>query len=482
MRASYASEVWDPIWLGYDPAGPDDQPLLASTAPERRAAARQWIHAAWQLHQDGIDPYAVWIARARQLGLSPWLSMRMNDVHETNDERSYLHSEFWRRRPDLRRVPYRAVERRDRAFDYGRAEVRAHHFRLIEEPAARYDLDGLELDWMRFGAHFRPGCEAAGAELLTEFTQDVRRLLDDWQQRRGHRIKLGARVASRPQTALGLGMDAVAWARLKLVDMLVVTPFWESCEPDMPIEIWRALLDGTAVTLAAGLEINVRPDPWTLEQKNSLETTRGAAISLLDRGADRIYLFNFMDDPTGAVPLLSRDYPALLRQVGSIETMAGLPRRHLLTFADTWATGEPPALPLPAHCEAGRWRAFRLPIGPAPGTGRAQVRLGPTVPAPPPGRGPGSRSRQSRDSGTGDQAAANALELRLNGELCRLVETGDTRGAGAVAPAVLPPRPEFPLHSWEAPPAALRRGYNVIEVVPGQQVTIGWVEIAIAPQ
>jgi len=450
MRTSYASSVWDPIWLGYHPAGPDDQPLLASTPPELRATARTWIHTAWQLDQDGIDPYAIWIERARQLGLSPWLSMRMNDIHYVNDERSYLHSELWRRRPDLRRVPYRALEWRDRAFDYGQAEVRAYHLRLVEELAARYDCDGLELDWMRFGFHFRPGHEAAGAVLLTGLVQEVRRLLDDWQQRRGHRIKLGARVPSRPQTALGLGMDALTWARQGLVDMLVITPFWESCEPDMPVEIWRALLEGTQVTLAAGLEINVRPDPHTLQQPGSLETTRGAAISLLDRGADRIYLFNFMDDATGAVPLLSRDYPALLRQVGSRETMAGHPRRHVLTFADTWATGEPPALPLPKACRAGWWHAFRLPIGPAPGQERVQVRLGLCV---------------------GGVAEAQALEVRLNGERCCFEGEADLES----------PRPSFPLYAWAVAPAAARRGYNVIEVIPGADLTIGWVEVGIAP-
>src|SRR5665811_923880 len=44
MRTSYASDVWDPIWRDYDPSGPDDQPLLASTQPEERANVRGWIH------------------------------------------------------------------------------------------------------------------------------------------------------------------------------------------------------------------------------------------------------------------------------------------------------------------------------------------------------------------------------------------------------------------------------------------------------
>ncbi len=120
MRTSYASQVWDPIWRGYQPGGPDDQPLLASLKPQDRVGARKWIHTAWQLAHDGIDVYERWIARCRRHGISPWLSMRMNDVHNVDDERCYIHSEFWREHPEYRRVPYRFAEWPDRAFDYGR--------------------------------------------------------------------------------------------------------------------------------------------------------------------------------------------------------------------------------------------------------------------------------------------------------------------------------------------------------------------------
>lgn len=48
QRTSFASKVWDPVWKGYDPGGPDDQPLFRSTAPAGRANARKWIHTAWE--------------------------------------------------------------------------------------------------------------------------------------------------------------------------------------------------------------------------------------------------------------------------------------------------------------------------------------------------------------------------------------------------------------------------------------------------
>jgi hypothetical protein len=448
MRTSYDSQVWDPIWRGYDPTGPDDQPLLASTKVADRARARQWIHTAWELAQSGIDVYERWINRARQLGISPWISTRMNDIHNVDDERSYIHSEFWRDNPHLRRVPYRFTEWTDRALDFGRVEVREHHLSLIRELVERYDFDGLELDWMRFGFHFRPGHEQAGAALLTQFTEDVRNILDSWQAVRGHRIKLSARVPSRPATSLGLGLDAVTWARRGLIEMLVVTPFWATAETDMPIELWQQLLAGSGVTLAAGLEILLRPYPQAEAQTNSLETARGLAAAMLYRGADRIYLFNYMDSETAMDDIAN--YPILLRELGSPETLAGKARRHVLAYADTWAPGEPRAIALPAVCEANRWCAFRLPTGPRPKTGMASVLLGIEENMP---------------------VAEGTLQVQVNGELCHF--------QGLAEPAS--PRPSCRLFRYAVALSALNDGYNLVEVLAAERVTFGWVEFALIP-
>ncbi len=466
MRTSYGSKVWDPIWRGYDPNGPDDQPLLKSYPPEGRNALRGWIHTAWQLHQDGIDPYRVWIDRSRKKKISPWISMRMNDLHCVDDEQSFLHSEFWRNNPQLRRVSYRFREWRDKAFDYGRQEVRAYHMKLVKELIERYDFDGLELDWMRFGSYFRPGYESEGVPILTAFVSHVRRLLDNAEQKRGHRIKLGARIPSRPVTAVGLGMDGVTWARKGLVDMLVITPHFATIETDMPIELWRQLLDGTNVTLAAGLELHLRPYPPGIVQENSLETARGAAISFLNRGADRVYLFNYFDLVPGTADAKfyastahgPRNYPLLLRELGSIKIMAEKPRRHIVTFTDTWAPGEIPtwakdesrAALLPASSLKNEWQEFRVPIGPKPNSGKVMAVLGLLK----------------------DPAVKNkTLEVRLNGEVCRFI-----------GPIDLPkPAPDFPAYGFDVPLPAVKRGYNLIEVLSREKTTFGWVELRITP-
>ena len=450
MRTSYASEVWDPIWLGYDPQGSDDQPLLASTAPASREVARGWIDTAWKLHLAGIDPYAVWIDRCRKVGISPWLSMRMNDVHDVDNETSYLHSKFWRTHPEFRRDPNKFTVWMDRALDFGRHEVREYSISLVRELAHRYDFDGLELDWMRFGFHFRPGHEAEGARLLTRFVREAREVLDSAEKLRGHRIMLSARVPSRPQTAVGLGMDAVTWAKEGLVDWIVITPFWASIETDMPVELWKQLLSGTRTKLATGLEVLLRPyRQYCNPFYNSVETVRGAATSMLSRGADRIYLFNYMDcNPTEQVDAEHRE---IVQEVGSLETMKGKRRRHVVTYADTWAPGEPVAKLLPSTSGPGDWRAFRVHTGPKPTCGVVKAIIGLESGAP---------------------LESGAVRLHVNCELCRF------EGLAELASAV----PECPLYAFDVPLSAMNDGYNLIELTPSKQITIGWVEFCIDPR
>jgi hypothetical protein len=425
QRTSFASEVWDPIWKGYQPDGPDDQPLLRSTPAASRAGARKWVHTAWDLARKKIDPYSLWIARARQKGLSPWISMRMNDLHNVDDPDSYMHSTFWREHPEFRRVPWRFVDWRDRAFDFAHPEVREYHFRLIEEYCGRYDFDGLELDWMRFGFHFRPGHEIKDGPLLTEFMRRTRRLLDTCEERRGHKIQLGARVPSRPQTAVHLGMDGALWAREGLVQMLVVTPFWASIETDMPMELWRRLC-GDRVTLAAGLELLLRPyHDYRPLQFNTLETVRGASASLLSRGADRIYLFNYMDSQT-AMPD-RENYSTVLRECGRLDTLADKARRHVVTYSDTLAPGEASGAQLPKTLAAGQWAAFRLHVGPRLEKGAVLLKLD----------------------------GATIGELRVNGALCQ------AKGADA----------------WNISFAI--EGSAVVDVKAAKPGRIDWVEIAM---
>lgn len=461
QRSSVESRVRQTVWDGFDPAQGNEQPFFQGMRDlpfcmpwGARAHMRRWVEHAWLLHHQGIDPYAHWIARCRSHGISPWLSMRMNDVHYVDEPEHPIHDRFWKAHPEYRRDPEHDPYN-GQCFDYGAPEVRAYQLAYVRELVARYDMDGFELDWMRNPWYFKPATEAAGCATLTAFVSQVRQFLDQRQRELGHPIKLGARVPSRPETARGLGLDASAWARQGLINKLVVAPFL-STEFDIPIERWKEWLKDTDVTLAAGLDLFVRLD--LAPTAHNLETLRGAASALLERGADQIYLFNFMDNyPAGSTGETYRAsvpaevYRRMLREIGALDTMAGKSRRHVVTPPDTWAPSEKRTATLPRDCPAAGRVAFRIPGGPAPrGLQQGQVRL-----AVEPQETTGHAS----------------WEIDVNGARCR--------DAGDMTPS---PDGTGPLCVFSVPAGVWRRGENFLEMRNNSQTAkrLVWVELAVS--
>jgi hypothetical protein len=292
----------------------------------------------------------------------------MNDVHENNNLDHPFHSALWRK-PELFRQGQPGYYAR--ALDYAHAEVRDHYRALIVETLQRYDLDGLELDFMREPYLFSVGKEQEGRKILTGWLRDIRALADDASNRRGHRVKLGVRVPSCPDTALGLGLDAPAWAKEGLVDLVVAAPRWTTLEFAMPLGKWRELL-GERVTLAGGLDVNYSPDPSTPQRLVTREEATGAAVAVLSGGADVVYLFNHFQHGHPKWPIA--EYQRTLKTFASLDVLVKLPRRHAVTFRDVTVPGETYRSPLPA---SGTQLSFTLPLGPAPAPGwQAEATVG----------------------------------------------------------------------------------------------------------
>lgn len=437
MRASFKSATREAIWE----LGDQEMPPPGS--------GQAWINNARLLHEKGLDPYAVWIARAREKGISPWLSMRMNDIHDVPNTKSYMHSTFWLKHPEFWRVPH---DTRGgwtaRALDYAHAEVREHNMDFVKELLERYDPDGLELDWMRFGWHFKAGEEAEGVAILTEFVREVRALTHAWSEKRGHPIQLGVRVPAHPDAARGLGMDGVQWGKEGLVDRIVPCPFWTTTDFDIPVELWREQLGAAAdnVVIAPGIEFNSRAYPGATPAANDLAATRGFAASAWHRGADQIYLFNYMDSDTR--PVSEGDYQELLQQGLAAEVVARLPRRYIQTFRDTVPSGFPNGVALPA---TGTEARFQQNIGPKPENASVSVILG---------------------LGKQEDAAGTNFRVTLNGVPCgAAVELEDP---GIFPGAVRALR-------FLCPPEGVKSGRNDVLVRQPEGQQLVWFEILVAP-
>ena len=399
-KTNYRSEVWESFWDGYDPEGSDDQPFFTGVPAGDLPGWRRMVHSMMELDRQGVDYPARVIARCRLRGVSPWITLRMNDVHCNDDLRHPFHGRLWRDERFFRGGGgYFA-----RGLDYAHAEVRDMYRALILETLRRYDIDGLELDFMREPYLFEPGAEAEGAKVLHDWLRVVRRLVYDESVRRGHPIRLGVRVPSRIEVAQSWGLDAVRWAHEGLVDLVVATPRWATLEYDMPLDEWAKALEGTDVTLAGGLEILHRPLPYGPADTVTREQATGAATSVLSAGADVVYLFNYFSTLAGNPTWTPEGYRRVLTAMHSLDALSALPRRHAITWRDITGVGEQYRAPLPAE---GKTLEFALATRPKPPAGAQvtlELRLEQPVGAPAPAaavNGVAAEYRATRPDGDG---------------------------------------------------------------------------------
>ncbi len=74
--------MWDVHGRGFDPTRDDQQPYFGDTPQSDRDALRRWAHNLRLMLDAGVDPMKQMIDRCRQKGISPWVSVRINDYVE----------------------------------------------------------------------------------------------------------------------------------------------------------------------------------------------------------------------------------------------------------------------------------------------------------------------------------------------------------------------------------------------------------------
>ena len=297
----------------------------------------------------------------------------MNDVHCANDLSNFMHSMFVVEHPQFWRVPNDPGGNwTNRALNFRYPEVRKHLTDFIDERFRRYDFDGIELDWMRFGYHLTPGHEREEAHFLTEVVEYTRQAARQWSAKRGHPIGVAVRVPAVPEAAAGLGMDAVDWAKKDLVDLIVPCPFWTTMDFDIPLEEWNKALAGTDVSLAAAAEFRVLAYPGAEARPCTVDQLHGFAAAEKFRGTTNIYLFNWMDCDTR--PVGEEEYHRMLRDGFCDAFLASCPRELPLTFHDTVPPEVGNGAQLPKNTKGPT--VFVIPSGPRPSGQTGKIIVG----------------------------------------------------------------------------------------------------------
>jgi uncharacterized lipoprotein YddW (UPF0748 family) len=135
----------------------------------------------------GNDPVGETIQTAKTLSIAPFISYRMNDHHYLYQENAFIHPKFWRNHKNywLCNTGYPSVKGDNRYFNYLIEPVRDYYFNLLEELTARYDIAGIELDFMRSPIFFAVEDLEAGKIVMTQFVTRIRNMLAIYGEKRG---------------------------------------------------------------------------------------------------------------------------------------------------------------------------------------------------------------------------------------------------------------------------------------------------------
>ena len=259
-----------------------------------------WGQNLKKLHDGGIDPYDVWIRRCREKNVSPWISIRMNDVHYAFDMSYAGHSSFWREHPEFWRQP--DATKGDwglRALNYSNAEVRARILAFVVEVLERYDVDGIECDWMRFTDHLTPNHELEESACLTELMSKIRQVVREASVKRAHPISIAARVDSDPEAALLRGTDPFAWASAGSIDILIPCNFFASADFWLPCREWirRIRQVNPLVKVVPGTDSGIVIKGTKKRRLMTIEEYCTWAERVNRQGTDGAYVFNFFQHP-----------------------------------------------------------------------------------------------------------------------------------------------------------------------------------------
>jgi hypothetical protein len=244
----------------------------------------------------GHDFIEISAKQARSCGLGFLLSWRMNECHGVDKESCPSHSDFWRNHPEFRiQTSPKGVELERNALCFLHEEVRQYQMGFILELIDRYDIDGIELDFLRFPYFFPSHVPfEEKAPLLTAFISDVRTALNR-KAGKGKKPILGVRVSDNPVLVYEMGLDLGTCIDRGLIDMINLSPFYVT-NPDNDVESFAIQYGGKCAIFA---EIThcmqmVKQLELSLElcRKISPEMIYALAESYYARGVDGISFFN----------------------------------------------------------------------------------------------------------------------------------------------------------------------------------------------
>ena len=295
-RVLWRSEI-DPHWQ-------KEAPLLADRDDEDPILARGDQSMYYRMHRyimNGGDPVRDTFEAVKEAGMDFFISYRMNDWQYFELEGdSLLLDTFWLEHPHYRvgefseSYPFLdewSEPRVAKLENYLQPEVRKHYCDLFNELADLYDIDGIELDFMRSPLYFPPSQLQEGTQAMTEFVRSVRGILDRHGAQRGKHLSLCVSVPSTLELCSVVGLDMALWDKERLIDQVRVSPGYVASF-DLAIEDFCHTLEHARI-------YGDLQGTWAVQKdirghrQTTPEIYETGAFNFLKRGADGIAFDNF---------------------------------------------------------------------------------------------------------------------------------------------------------------------------------------------
>ena len=250
------------------------------------------------LIRSGKDALQVAIDFAHKNEMELFASMRMNDCHD-----SFLPPliTLWKKaHPELLVDRGDVPQNKDAhplglyvtAQDYSHKEVRDRKFEIIEEVCHRYDVDGVDLNFIRHPMFFSRGMRGEPAsddetEIMTNFLRRIRKFTDERAMRRGRPILLAAIVPDNFRLARNIGLDVKTWIKNDLID--IVIPGLGYAPFSLPVREFTDYADAYGVKVYPCIN---RKAPQQVDVAHVADGFRGVAANWYRAGADGIFFWN----------------------------------------------------------------------------------------------------------------------------------------------------------------------------------------------
>jgi hypothetical protein len=251
-----------------------------------------------EFFKQGTDPLEVSCKFAHENGFEFFWSNRMNDTHDEAHRPGNPHinwSKFKENHPEylFGTIGERFPHGRWSAVDFSHQEIRDLCVKYYREVCENYDVDGVELDFLRHLYLFENVARGDTAsqeqlDMLTSLVSQIRKVTETTGIKKGGPILVLVRVPDSYRYCRSVGIDLEKWMQLGLVDIVVGSDYfrlnpWEHMIPDC---------HKYGVKYYAGLsEPRVNKEHPDLKRlQNSVYRARAAAA--WNAGVDGLYVFN----------------------------------------------------------------------------------------------------------------------------------------------------------------------------------------------